>query len=535
MPRSSTKTLVFPLGGVGRQAGYRDQTRPFSAPWAVNVRGVGSLESRRRGGSRPGLSRIGVITLGTTISALYPLVYVDEDGDRQHDTFYIGDGALGYIRGTTATETGGALVIDSVPVEIDGVPVVFPASVNTTNTVSSDGAYAAAVRNYRVYLADSVLRMYDRQTGVVEAVTASAGSVPTAQPLICLYRDRIVLAGVDHMWYASRQGDPTDWDFGAQMADQGRAVAGQLSPAGTVGYVATALIPIEDRVLVIACENSLWALRGDPATGQIRRLSGEVGVIAPQAWGITPDGLMAFLSNDGVYIWNAGSDSAPTRFSEERVPDELREVSTSTNTISMAYDPDDRGFHLFVTPNSGDGTHWWLDVENKAVWPTVLPTNYQPVAASRVANASGGLGKVMLGAKNGWLFEFDDAATDDEGTAIESHVLIGPIRIAADDVRDAILAEIHGIMAGNASDVTWRIVQADSAEVAVDNALADVNTVLGGGAASNVEVSGTWSSGRNFVARPRSRGMWVTVWLSATTAWAYEAVTLVSRQLGRVR
>ena len=532
MARSSSKTLVFPLGGVGRRGGYRDQTRPFSAPWAVNVRGVGPLESRRRGGSRPGLDKISLADLGAAIAGLFPLIYVDASGTRRYDLIYIADGRFGYVRVATATATSGLILINGVAVQSNAVDVGLPDSVATANPIGATDAYSVATLGGKLYVADSVLRCWDPLTGVVGNIAASAGTVPVNQPLVAAYRDRIILAGADHVWYAARQGTPTDWNFGADMGDEGRAVAGQSALAGQLGDVPKALIPVRDQVLVFAGANRMWALRGDPTTGSMERVSEEWGVIAPSAWATTPDGLLAFLSNDGVYLWNTQFGSAPTRFSEERVPEELRNVSATTNMISMAYDPVGRGFHLFITPSSGDGTHWWLDIDNKAMWPVVFQTAHQPFAAVR--NEGTGLSDVVIGCKDGYLRKFD-VDNDDDGSDIESHVLIGPIRIAADDVRDAILAEIHGIMAGNASDVTWRIVQADSAEVAVDNALADVNTVLGGGAASNVEVSGTWSSGRNFVARPRSRGMWVTVWLSATTAWAYEAVTLVSRQLGRVR
>ena len=65
---------------------------------------------------------------------------------------------------------------------------------------------------------------------------------------------------------------------------------------------------------------------------------------------MAPEGTMAFLSNDGVFLWRAGSRAAPTRFSEDRIPDQLRNVSPTANTITMAYDPTGRGFHLFITP-----------------------------------------------------------------------------------------------------------------------------------------------------------------------------------------
>lgn len=534
MPRTSHKTLTFPLAGVSRRGGYREQTRPFSAPWAVNVRGTGALESRERGGSRPGLSKVCATDLGS-IAGLFPLVYLDSSGGRQHDLVYIGGGSLGTVRGSAATESDGSLqTAGGVTITTeDGTEIVFPSTVASACTITDTGAYSAAAMEGRLYLADSVLRVYNPVTGVVVAVVASSGTVPTGQPLVCNYRGRLVLGGANHLWYASRQGDASDWHFGADMDDRGRAVAGQVALAGHLGDVPTAMVPVQDKALVFACANSLWSLRGDPTDGAMAQISDELGVIAPGAWAVAPDGMMAFLSNDGVYMWGAGSSGAPVRFSEERVPGELREVSATTNTISMAYDPRGRGFHLFITPSAGAGTHWWLDVKRKAAWPVVMQADHQPTAVARVEGT--GLADVVLGCSDGYLRKFDPDATDDDGTSIESHVLIGPIRIAGADVRDSRLDEIHGIMADLDGSVTWRVVLEDSAEAAVDAAVAGVTAALAGSTPAGVAGSGTWSNGRNRVARPRARGMWVVVWISSTTQWAYEAVAMVSRQLGRTR
>jgi hypothetical protein len=55
-------TLSFPMAGVSRRMNYRHQERPYASPYAVNVRGVGVLEGRSRGGSRPGLKSVGAVT-----------------------------------------------------------------------------------------------------------------------------------------------------------------------------------------------------------------------------------------------------------------------------------------------------------------------------------------------------------------------------------------------------------------------------------------------------------------------------------------
>ncbi len=476
------------------------------------------------------MAKLCATDLGSSITALIPVTYVDSSDVRQHDLVYVVDGGLGYIRAgvataptpSLATDTGDTVITDT------GDTIVFTAAVST-------GALDGVARNGKVYFADSTLCSYDPATGVVESVPATAGIVPTGQPVICLYRDRIFLAGSTQAWHASRLGDPGDWDHGVAMEDTGAATTGQLSGAGLMGAVVTALVPIRDKVLVLASATTLWVLRGDPRTGQQQNVSDNLGVISSSAWAMSPDGLLVFLSNDGVYAWDPASGGAPTRFSAERCPEKLREVDVATNTISMAYDPVERGFHLFVTPDSGVGTHFWVDVENKAFWPQRFAEGLQPLSAA--ALTEDGLGDVAIGCQDGYVRYFLDGQDDDDGEDLESHVLIGPVRLAADDVRDGLLAEIHGVMEdiSNSGDVTWRVVTGRSAAEATEAALDDLDLVLDGQPPVSVAAMGSWTEGRGRVQRPRARGAWLVVWLSSTEAWSYEVVAIVARQLGRHR
>lgn len=533
MPRTVTKSLSFPLGGVARAGNYRDQTRPYSSPWAVNVRGVGSLEGRVRGGSRPGLAKFSSTQLVGAITAMVPVVSVNDDGDREYAVVIIADGKFYKLQGDALSSLSSEIAIGAQTITIGGEEIVFPSAVGSASPIGQTDAYAAVSRNGRVLLADSILREYDLQNGSVVAVPASEGIVPENQPVIALYRDRVILTGKDHLWYASRMSDIEDWDFGATMEDGGRAVAGQLSHSGVIGDVPIAAIPFEDKALTFACENSLWVLYGDPATGKLERISGEIGIVSPNAWAMSADGQMAFLSNDGVYLWRVGSQAAPVRFSEARIPWRLREIDPGANIINMAYCPRERGFHLFVTPETGAGLHWWLDPEHKAVWPVVLQADHQPTAVARVND--GGLADVALGCSDGYLRMFREDSVTDDGSPLESHVLIGPVRISANDMKAAVLAEVHAIMSAFIGDVTWRVYMDDSAESVVDRAVQAVEDDISDGAVGGFQATGVWSSGRNKVSRTRVRGSWVVIQITGQLQWSYEAIEIVVRHLGRLR
>lgn len=456
------KTLAFPLAGVARRGDYRRQERPYATPYAVNVRGVGVIESRLRGGSRPGLSRVGAVSTATVGAWQWPNgepIEWETDSDVEY------------------------LLSEDVITGPDGTLIFDPAS--------------------------------------LISVVAKKGAAPSSYGMSCVYRDRVILAA-DSMWYASRMGDHGDFDYGADFEDAGRAVAGGVGSAGKAGSDITALIPFRDSHLVIATANALYVMSGDPVDGRVDAISEEVGIVSPFAWAMN-DGTLAFLSNDGVYIGEVGK--YPKRFSEQRMPEELRNVDADSNTVLMAYDPTGRGFHLFITPEDGTsfGHHYWLDPDNGAVWPVVFANSgHQPVAACRIDGV--GLGEVALKGRDGVWRRFDAEAETDDGTVLTSTVVIGPVQVSPNDTDDAVLAEISGILAAGSGAVTWGVSMGDSAEDAADKA-----------AAGTFAATGTWAALRNPVDRPRLRGTWAAVSLISTEAWSYEAVVLVARQLGRLR
>ena len=120
--------------------------------------------------------------------------------------------------------------------------------------------------------------------------------------------------------------------------------------------------------------------------------------------------------------------------------------------------------------------------------------------------------------------KFSATATDDSGTAITSRVILGPFRLASDDMSDGHLQELHGTLAVGSGTVSWTTYTASTAEGAVDLAIAET----GGN-------TGNWSAGRNRVVRPRPRGAYACLALKSTGQWAYESVTMAAAELGRIR
>lgn len=532
------KSLTFPMAGVVRRSSYREQSRPYSAPWAWNVRGTGSVELRDRGGSRPGMVSVFEDALddpgsGAVSGAVNILGFSALDGEQKRfliayitnvGVLRIGDPATGEI---FDLESASLTTDDSVQIITDnGDDIVYASTTDATAMVERGG---------KLLLAGSSLQEMDPWTGAVETIAPSMGSVPAGCPLICLYRDRVILAGADQMWYASRQSDYTDWNFGADMNDEGRAVAGQVAPAGRIGYKITALIPVDDSRLIIATHYDIWMLTGDPATGNFQQIASDVGIISNSAWSINPDGTIVFLGMTGVNVING---TKVERWSENMTPAKLRNVRVNHNIVSMQWDNEGRGFHLFVTPKDVEqgGIHWWLDWDSRSMWPVkFLNLGHNPVATCEFRRQEVVASAGVLG-RDGYLRIFDPDEDRDDGYTIVSQVIIGPLRLPPDDMTDAILQQVSGSMSSESANfvVNWRSVSANSAEKAAKAAVTALDT-LQEGLLVSAYPTGAWSNGRNRVRYPRQRGPWVAICLYSEDQWAYESIAIRGLTAGRLR
>lgn len=459
--RTVSKALRFPLSGVVKKYPYtHSENGKYGSPRAVNVRGVGVFESRLRGGSRPPLVVVGSVT---PIEA---------------------DNAWAWPNGQPIFWT-------------DEVLISFESFLPESETPAGE----------KLVRTDTLMN-----------AVADKGAIPSGYTISAIYRDRLIIVK-DNLWYMSRQGDYSDFDLGGDMDDVGRALAGSLALSGCNGEAITAVATTNDNHVFFATANTLWVLVGDPITGNLRRLSSKIGIVSPWAWSLH-DYELAFLSNDGVYF--ASSESI-TRFSEERIPEALVNVDVSKSTVLMAYDVSSAGYHLFITPATGLGTHYWLDVENRAMWPVAMAADSQPTAVAMIVGSK--LEEIaILGRDEVWR-KFDSDAEKrtpkETDEVVSSSVSIGPFAIAV-DMQDAMLAEIYASIAVGSSEVIAYVSTGHSAEDAVL-------------AIDYPSFSFSIQSGWNRIVRPRARGAWCVITLESTGAWAFESLSLVAKQLGRLR
>lgn len=408
------------------------------------------------------------------------------------------------------TNVGGATVAGTY--EIQSVA----AGAITLTASPGDGTCA-----YRIERAPKV---YDPSAGTVVKMIASTGQVPTGNPLIARYIDRIVLAGAEiapHVWYMSRKGSPLDWDY--SQTDSERAVAGTSSEAGTPGGPITALIPHSDDYLIIAERNEIWRLRGDPAFGgALDSLSSTIGVIGPDAWCMGPAGELIFMSLDGLYALAPGGNSFPISLSREILPREFLNIDPNIQEVLLEYDVHGRGVHIYLTaiePNSR--LHWWFDWERKTFWPMSLDSGHEPTATCQSQATAIEESGVILGGRDGQLRRPSDLAACDTGESFTSYVVIGPIALNADGFLGRIMA-IDAIMASTSSDVTWELFDALTFEALTSASSSD---------------TGTWVAGLNATIHPACNGQAFALKITGTedTHWSMENVIADVRSGGRRR
>ena len=367
---------------------------------------------------------------------------------------------------------------------------------------------------------------YANGTWNMQLNTTINGIPPLNCPLCCTYRGRLVFAGSGAVWYMSRVLVPTDWDYGYDPADPSRAVAGTSTTTGGIPDPILALIPHSDDYLIFGCDRSMWILTGDAAYGgTITALSRDIGVMGPGAWCTLPDSSIVFLSRDGIYQIQPGGSSYPMPISRALIPSELLNIDYTASNVSMAYDLQAMGIHISITPIAGGtGIHYFLDWTAKTFWPVTFGSNsLQPTAMLRYSATPTQPTQALFGCLDGYVRNYSNSATNDDGTAINSLIAYGPFRIGGPGY-DGQIINIAADLDVNSAGVTWSIYGADSAEAAVAAAIA-----------GSPSWTGTWSGGRNSRQYPMARGYALTIVLTGTSLWAVEEIRIEGRRKGLIR
>jgi hypothetical protein len=369
-------------------------------------------------------------------------------------------------------------------------------------------------------------KVYDPKAGTLtELIPKSATSrVPGSCPFVARYRDRIVWAAGSN-WYMSRLGDPLDYDYGTFQNVATRPVAGASSDAGDLPNNITAVVAFSDDYLLFASRNELYILTGDPAlfSGSLNNVSRKVGIIDKLAWCDLPDGSLAFMAHDGLYLLPPGGRGKPQPLSQDRLPDELRDFDTKNNNVILAYDDRNRGIMINVTQKVGEGgVFHFFDLDTASFWPEQYTGTHEGVSMTWHNSSVASDSALLMGGRDGYIRKHEQGQPNDDGTQFESRVMMGPINLGRNGMEEGAMTRITLDMGEGSGNVDVEVFADDTAE----------STVTG-----TSKFTAEIGAGDNRTVRPRVRGKSAAVQIKGKTnsIWALETASLVMRGLGKHR
>jgi hypothetical protein len=581
--------IPFPLGGLNRRVGYQSSDKA-TTPHSLNVFPDDSVQSRTRGGARPGLTRRYPQSIDGDIRLLLPVSSINTGDEQTYQYLAVGSSASLYISQvqrqvgslfpTQYIETLRIIPGVTIPagqsqaVGYKGQIVVAGAATvlaSGTGTITNNTFTSAAVSNWSsidpanhvvkivddthlgTYQISAVLasslqinsqtpiasatvqfeivpaaKIIDPQTATVTIMRTQKGVIPTNAKSLAVYRDRLVWAE-GRVWYMSRQGDIYDYDYSADSDDGGRAVAAVNSTAGQPGDPIVAIAVGGDDYLVMFSEDTTWVLRGDPTYGgKLYNLSQVVGCVGPKAWCYGPQDEIYFLAKTGLYSIGSDVDQPPQPISDVVLPQELKRITSANYNVALAYDSSDTGIAIFLTPSDGsNGIHWWFDLGTKSLWPMQMTTaGQQPSAVCSFTGTPSRQQKLLLACRDGTLREFNGIL--DDGQDINSYIVLGPFATSDNFSYDGVITEIL-LNLGTESIQTANV----TLKVFTgSSAQAAVNSAVAG---NNPVFSFLVQATPSSRLRERVRGAFFCVRLDAIGPWSFEGMTAFTAISGRNR
>lgn len=530
--------LHFPKAGLdvsgplakqpARPMGNKQYAR--TTPSGVNVRTFEPSSNRDRGGSRCGMVK-------------YIPARIVDDAWVVQNLAVIANMGIDPPGGSSVQTSQSGRIVSVLAVSQGLIKVAQPGDTTWSTPTNNAGSpplnfsglvFSTGLNQKQFFVDGTNYVYYQPSDNTVNTWTATnGGTLPvdgdsnTAR-LCATWRGRMVLSGVigdPQNWFMSRKDDPFDFEYGADDNDVAQAVAGNNSPAGTVGDVVNSLVPLTDDVMIMGGDHTLWAFQGDPMYGgQIDLISDTIGMAFGRPWCKDPYGAVYFFSSrNSVFRMVPGKELTRISGPIQRL---LDDIDTGNNSVNMAWDERSQGFHMFITPISRNAqnkpkaaTHYFFDSRAGAWFQDVFSYSYHNPLCCAVMDGNLAEDRVVLtGGWDGYVRSIDRDAEDDDGKEIESSVLIGPI--LTDDLDDVTLKSVQAVLGTSSGDVEYEILLGDTAEEAVESEPVD---------------SGTWEAGRNPTNFVRMSGYAIFVRLKSTNRWAMETIRAEIAKRGKVR
>jgi hypothetical protein len=200
----------------------------------------------------------------------------------------------------------------------------------------------------------------------------------------------------------------------------------------------------------------------------------------------------------------------------------LRAIDTGKNGVRLQWDDRFQGLHVWVTQLDALAatTHYFYELRTNAWWTDSFTNkNHNPLACVTLDGNLPGDRVCLIGSWDGSVRAAVYTAEDDDGVAIASEVIIGPILPANMD--EVMLKSIQGAFAEVSDPVTYEILVGTTAEEAL------VSTPV---------MDGTFGPGRNLTQAIRRAGHAIYIRLKGVSPWAMESIrAALPVQVSKVR
>jgi len=397
----------------------------------------------------------------------------------------------------------------------------------------------SAIGYPNVYFADKgTARYYDTESGEMKDWEAEVGSenpIPKSTSgdfcrLIASWGGRIVLSGLEtepQAWFMSKIDNPNNFDYSEGFEDSAVAgstitVSSSTSPAGRTPDIVNALVPWTNDILLFGMDHTIAVLSGNPAAGgRFDVISDVTGMAFGRPYAFHPDRSLWFIGSRGGLYRMASPNAVPERISQTTIDERLASLPLDSTIITMAWDDRLQGFLIFLTSVEGgsDDQHYFYDTRTQGFFPWKFAnTSHSPAVIHAFDGDKPDDRTILMGCPDGFIRNLDYDGPSDDGTAISSHVMIGPIKGEAIPL---VMTGLTSVLGAGSSNVTYSIHPGDSAEEASSAAS------IGGG---------TFTSGRNTWDRRRTSGAAIFIKLSNATlgeTWAIERLTATLRTTSR--
>jgi hypothetical protein len=363
--------------------------------------------------------------------------------------------------------------------------------------------------------------------GGVAAWAATSGTLPTGCKLIANWAGRVVLAGSDdddHNWWMSKTTDHEDWDYAPATTTSQDAISGNTNRMGKCPDVINTLCVYSDDILILGCANSIYQFTGDPLIGGLLDVvTTSVGMPFGKPW-VLVDGELFFLGSRG-HVYRMVPGSMPENISEEALGQTLAEYNLDTHVARLSWDHRCQTLHVHLTNwTSGGGTHWCWDRRQNAWFKDVFGLAGAAPTATMTLDAEDPADRVvLLGGQDGKLRQWDLTAKDDDGSLMQSQVLIGPLQDPK-GLSKFRLEELHAVLTSASDDINYSVLLGESAQQAQS---------------ASANHTGVWSAGRNTADTRRTQGHAIYLKLEDSSAadpydansWALEDLRMRYRLL----